>query len=140
MEKYSDYSSYDISKVDAQGYLNDNGTYITLHNDPWFTSDNINDFLYDISLKFTSPLPQNTLIEIFYKNRDEDFSPNNKVTLQATKGNVDLYLPLNQYVTSFRLDIGNSLGQIIPEFEIYFKKISIAKVFVGLTIKLVIIL
>ena len=140
MEKYSDYSSYDISKVDAQGYLNDNGTYITLHNDPWFTSDNINDFLYDISLKFTSPLPQNTLIEIFYKNRDEDFSPNNKVTLQATKGNVDLYMPLNQYVTSFRLDIGNSLGQIIPEFEIYFKKISIAKVFVGLTIKLVIIL
>jgi hypothetical protein len=86
LKKFNCYSSYSVSQMNAQGYLYNDGFYISLHNDPGFTSDLIDQFLYDITLSFITPLPQDTLIDVFYVSNNEEFSSNQEVICRAYKG------------------------------------------------------
>jgi hypothetical protein len=122
LKKFNCYSSYSVSQMNAQGYLYNDGFYISLHNDPGFTSDLIDQFLYDITLSFITPLPQDTLIDVFYVSNNEEFSSNQEVICRAYKGDKEITVPLNKYISRFRLDIGNCKEQTIPEFEIYFNR------------------
>lgn len=122
LEKHACYTLYAVNQLEPQGYSYMNGEYIALHQDPWFTSDSINKYLYNISLDFTQPLPQDTLIDIFYSNNGESFSQEKSVRFFAQKGDSMVTVSVNQYVEKFRLDIGNEKGQIVPNFEIRFNQ------------------
>ena len=103
---------YHVTDTPLYGFELVDGQLISQHIDPNITLRDIDDRIRYLTIQCTNPNPE-ALSQVFYRRVDEDFTEENSITFPLTADETTVSLPKTINVTSLRLDLTNTEGDVL---------------------------
>lgn len=103
---------YNIEDGVLYGFIEENGTLISEHNDPNITFRFIDDRVRYITIYCTNP-NRDSVSQVFYRRENQDWSEDNSVTFTIFEPETTITLPRTINVTSLRFDLTDREGDSV---------------------------
>ncbi len=103
---------FGVDDGSAYGFIIDDGKLIAEHENPNITLHNINQRIRYISISCTNANPD-ALSQIFFRGEEDLWTDQNSVVFPLVQPITTISLPRTQRITSLRLDLTNTEGDIL---------------------------
>lgn len=119
---------YNMNEFIANGYEVNTNEYKTIHDDPWFLKENIEEYVKNVSINFLEPLAQDLGVAVYYAGSNEPLQEKNSIHKTVAAGEQELNIPLKKQISTIRIDIGNKQGQKFTIDKVSFNSTSNMKI------------
>ncbi len=102
-----------VSNTSSYGYSIENDTYTNIEEsgNANIQLPDINQYVENIKINFSQPLPQPLKITVYYAESDHDYSDSYTSSLDCQAGSVNALIPIGKEIITCRVDIGSVQGE-----------------------------
>lgn len=109
---FDEYMEIEPSMLSLYGYSVENGVYTNEIGDAQIQLPEINNYVNNVAVIFSEPLPQRINITVYYAQENHGYSERNKVSKNLGTGSSKAILQLGVDVTTCRVDITTNIGEV----------------------------
>lgn len=101
---------YSPSDIQFKNYEKQEQSFVSVNNDPQIILSDINDYVKNVTVYFSSQMQQAANVEIYFSFSKDAFTPEQSYIAQVEQGAQSVTFSIGKKVADLRLDIGTEAG------------------------------
>ena len=98
--------TWNLLELKSESYEVKENSYISLNEDPKLFAESVNDYVQNVHIYFSDPVPEDMEVQIYYSDKDGNYIGDKRVIGIVNKGDLETEIAVGRKARDLRIDIG----------------------------------